>query len=563
MLIHLTISNFALVRELDLTFSRAMTVVTGETGAGKSIMLDALALTLGDRADTNLIAQGENKAEIHSSFDLCGLDEPVSWLRERSLLDVPEPNAEDDKNQIVILRRVISKDGRSRGFINGVPSTMSDMRTLGNMLIDIHSQHEHQSLLKKDHHRRLLDEYGNLGEMATKVQTIFISHQACEAALKKILEDSQEQSSRLQLLTYQANELNELDLQPGELERLEAEQRQLANAEATIQSCQEAMALCGSDTDTMASISRAIGLVRTIEDTQLEPIIELLSSGMIQIEEAARDLQDYTQRQDVDPARLAMVEQRLNTIYEIARKHHIQADQLANFTRQLSQELAAIQHVDQDIDQLNRDKENYRSQYRKAATKLGKARQKAAASLEKGVSKKLADLGMAGATFEVSLCPLSDVEISVNGLEEIEFKVSTNPGQKAGSLNKIASGGELSRISLAIQVVTANTSNTPTLVFDEVDVGIGGATAEVVGNLLRGLGDQAQIICVTHLPQVAAQGHQHLLVAKSGDKRGTSVEVRELNETEKVEEIARMLGGIEMTDQSLAHAREMFISAQS
>jgi len=570
MLIHLTISNFALVRHLDLAFRGSMTVVTGETGAGKSIMLDALALTLGDRADANLIAPGENKAEIHSSFDLSGIDEAISWLIERSLLDSPEPTpeatpekVEREDERVVILRRVISKDGRSRGFINGVPSTMSDMRTLGNMLIDIHSQHEHQSLLKKDHHRRLLDEYGNLGEMSVKVENVFTSHRHCEVALRKILEDSQEQSSRLQLLTYQANELNELDLQPGELEKLEVEQKQLANAEATIEYCQEAIALCSSDTDTMASISRAIGLIKGIEDPQLQPVVELLSSGLIQIEEAARDLQVYAQKQEIDPSRLGIVEKRLDSIYEIARKHHIQADQIANFTMQLCNELAAIQHVDKDIDQLNQDLENYHKQYQKVATKLGKARRKAAASLEKGVSTKLTDLGMAGAVFKVSLTAFPANELSANGLEDIEFKISTNPGQQAGSLNKIASGGELSRISLAIQVVTANTSKTPTLVFDEVDVGIGGATAEVVGNLLRGLGDQAQIICVTHLPQVAAQGHHHLQVVKSGNSKGTSVEVRELNDADKVAEIARMLGGIEMTDQSLAHAREMFASSQA
>jgi DNA repair protein RecN (Recombination protein N) len=562
MLNHLTISNFALVRQLDLGFEELMTVVTGETGAGKSIILDALALTLGDRADINLIAAGESKAEIHSTFDLKGINAAVQWLQERELIE-----AADDDQMTVILRRVITRDGRSRGFINGAPSTLVDMRALGNLLIDIHSQHEHQSLLKRESHRRLLDEYGGLDASAAKVRAIFTSFRDCQTTLERILENSKEQSARLQLLTYQANELNELDLLSGELESLELEQKRLSTVEDNIHQCQEAAALfsteSGAETDTVACLSRAVSLLSSLDDAALKPIIDLLSTGIIQIEEASRDLENYVQKLELDPARLQVVEKRLDIIYNIARKHRIHANDIPTLIESVRQDLAAISHADEDINQLNESLDKLGQNYKKEATKLSKGRKKASKALAKKVSIKLDELGMNGAQFLVDLSSNSAAEPAINGMEEIEFRISTNPGQKPGALNKIASGGELSRISLAIQVVTANTSNVPTLVFDEVDVGIGGATAEVVGRLLRELGRKAQIVCVTHLPQVAAQGHNHLKVLKTSDNNGSNVVINRLTEEDKIEEIARMLGGIDMTDHSLAHAKEMFAASQT
>jgi DNA repair protein RecN (Recombination protein N) len=555
MLTHLTISDFALVQHLDLQFERGMSVVSGETGAGKSIMLDALALTLGDRADINLIASGKDRAEIHSTFDLAGIEGAVSWLNERELID-------DDN--IVIMRRVITRDGRSRGFINGVPSRLGDMKTLGNLLIDIHSQHEHQSLLKKDTHRRLLDEYGNSRGDADKLKALFSTFKTCQTNLDLLTRDNQEQSARLQLLTYQAAELAQLDLQDGETGTLELEQKQLANAETTVQQCQQALLLCNSDqdADVLVSLTRAISLISNIDDDRLHPIIELLSSGLIQIEEATHDLEHYVQGCEINPNRLLEVEKRLDTIYDIARKHRIEASQIPGLAISVNQELNSIGNIEEDIDRLNLELDTLKTGYQKLATKLTKSRRKAALNLGKKVSDKLSELGMSGAQFQISLLSVPAGELTVNGLEEIEFQIGTNPGQKPGPLSKIASGGELSRISLAIQVVTAHTSNVPTLVFDEVDVGIGGAIAEVVGRLLRELGKNAQIICVTHLAQVAAQGHQHLKVDKHNDESGTNTVIESLSEKEKVEEIARMLGGIELTDQSLAHAEEMFITSQ-
>ena len=555
MLTQLTISNFALVNQLDLSFSSAMTVVTGETGAGKSIMLDALGLTLGDRADTNLIAAGADKAEIHSIFEVDSTGLAADWLCERDLVD--DDNA-------VILRRIITRDGRSRGFINGVPSTVGDMKTFGDLLIDIHSQHEHQSLLKRETHRRLLDEYGNLVEAANELQQVFIECKACETKLKQLISGNEEQSAHLQLLTYQAEELAELDIHASETEQLELEQKRLANAENTLEQCQQAITLCSSEDDAnlLDCVSRALNLLSSIDDVRLAPIVELLSSSRIQIEEATIDLEHYVQNYDVDPERLVFVETRLGNIYNIARKHRIDPSDIPELQQKINQQLAAIANIDNDIDHLSTELSSLKNAYQKLATKLGKSRRKAAATLETQVSSRLIDLGMDNAKFQIALTPIAAGELTANGLEGIEFLISTSPGHKPGSLNRIASGGELSRISLAIQVVTAHTSSVPTLVFDEVDVGIGGAVAEVVGALLRELGKQAQIICVTHLPQVAAQGHQHLKVTKGSEHAGVNISVAPLSEIEKVEEIARMLGGIEMTDQSLAHAEEMFITAQ-
>jgi DNA repair protein RecN (Recombination protein N) len=555
MLTNLTITNFALVQRLDLTFFEGMSVVTGETGAGKSIMLDALGLTLGDRADNNLLGLQGDKAEILSCFDVSNLKAAADWLIDRELAT---------EDTVVIMRRVINRDGRSRGFINGIPTTLADMKVLGNLLIDIHSQHEHQSLLKKETHRRLLDEYGHLLKDASSVKTLFDNYKSCKDRLEKLLTDNAEQSSRFQLLTYQSSELNELNLLEGETGKLELEQKRLANAEGVLQQCQEAISLCNSDEGSSAitAITKAVAYLNEIEDTQIRPILELMSSGLIQIEEATSDLEHYSQNYEIDPGKLTQVEERLSKVYEIARKHRIDPSQIPALNDSIKAELKAIDNMDVEVEELTIELDSLKSRYQKLASKLARARKKTAKKLSAEVTTKLAELGMAGAEFVIELTDIAAGTLTANGLEDIEFLISTNAGHSPGPLNKIASGGELSRISLAIQVATANTSSVPTLVFDEVDVGIGGATAEVVGRLLRELGKQAQIICVTHLPQVASQGNQHLKVIKEGQDLAVETTVVTLDEAERVDEIARMLGGISVTDQSLAHAQEMFASAQ-
>lgn len=555
MLTHLTISNFALVQQLDLSFDHGMSVVTGETGAGKSIMLDALGLTLGDRADTKLLGLRGDKAEILSSFDVSGSGTAIDWLKDRELAS---------EDSIVIMRRTVNRDGRSRGFINGIPATLADMKELGNLLIDIHSQHEHQSLLKKDTHRRLLDEYGHLLKDAIKVRELFDDYKACKDKLEKLLADNEEQSARFQLLTYQSAELLELNLQTGETENLELEQKRLANAEGILQQCQQVITLCDADdgNSAMTTLTKAVSILDKVEDEQIRPIFELLSSGLIQIEEATSDLEQYVQNYEIDPGKLTEVEERLGKVYEIARKHRANPDEIPTLAESIRAELDDIGNMDIRADELTSKLDSQKKEYQKLATRLARARKKTAITLGAEVTAKLSELGMTGASFDIELTPIPQGTLAGNGLEDIEFLISTNVGHPSGPLNKIASGGELSRISLAIQVVTANTSNVPTLVFDEVDVGIGGATAEVVGSLLRKLGEQAQIICVTHLPQVASQGNQHLKVIKEGKDLEVSTKVITLNEAERVEEIARMLGGISVTDESLAHAEEMFTTAQ-
>jgi len=372
------------------------------------------------------------------------------------------------------------------------------------------------------------------------------------------------------LLTYQSAELTELDLREGETRELELEQKRLANAEGILQQCQEAITLCNSDqgnsdqgNSAITAITKAVSFLDGIEDEQIRPILELMSSGLIQIEEATSDLEHYAQNYEIDPGKLVLVEARLGKVYEIARKHRIEPSQIPRLSDTIKAELEAIDHMDVEVDELTVKLDSLKSQYQKLAKKLARARKKTAKTLSSEVTRKLAELGMTGAEFIIELTPIPAGTLAANGLEDVEFLISTNTGHSPGPLNKIASGGELSRISLAIQVATADTSSVPTLVFDEVDVGIGGATAEVVGNLLRELGRQAQIICVTHLPQVASQGNQHLKVIKEGQDLAVETKVIALNEPERVEEIARMLGGISLTDQSLAHAQEMFSSAQN
>lgn len=556
MLTQLVVENIALVDRLELEFAGGMSVITGETGAGKSIMLDALGLALGDRAESGLIAGTAAKAEVHARFDLTGNPAALAWLSEREL-------AGDDTE--CILRRVVTRDGRSRGFINGAPATVADMRTFGDLLIDIHSQHEHQSLLKRDTHRRLLDEFGGLTPVAGEVRRLYDSYGSIRSSLADLTRAAAEQSSRLQLLNYQSAELEALATTEGEVDSLESEQQLLANAEAVLRACNEAMLLCGDDdsADALGRIARTIALLEGFDLDGFRPIIEMLDSSRIQLEEALHDISRFTETVELDPGRLSDVESRLGDLYEIARKHRIRPAELPALQQRIDEELSSLGHVGDEIDELQQRLDAVRKDFFDRAQQLGRQRRKAARNLEALVTAQLGRLGMGGANFRVSFENKDELEPSAHGMEDIEFVVCTNPGQAPEPLHKVASGGELSRISLAIQVVTANTSHVPTLVFDEVDVGIGGAVAEVVGSLLRELGEKAQIVCVTHLPQVAAQGNQHFLVTKANDRKRAVTRIKRLSDEDKIMEIARMLGGIEITQQSMAHAKQMYESAQS
>ncbi|MFN3237643.1 MAG: DNA repair protein RecN [Pseudomonadales bacterium] len=556
MLHQLVIRNFALVDELELDLEQGMTVVSGETGAGKSIMLDALALTLGNRADASHLGPHGDRTEIIAHFDVSDNPFAIQWLADHDV---------DTEDSECILRRVLNKDGRSRAFINGVPTTLADVKALGELLADIHSQHEHQSLLKKDTHRRLLDEFAGAQSIASEVQALSRDYSEKQQRLNELRANTEEQTARAQLLSYQFEELEKLALKPNEVTELETEQKKLANGESILMTCQNAINLCqGDDSDAAVDRVRAAAqLLTNLDQPELKAVLEMVQSAQIQLEEAMQDLEHFCQDFDLDPERLKEVEERLSVIYELSRKHRIDPERLGELQQEIEDELATLSDLDGHTVELEQNIAELRKQYDTAAAKLAKQRASAASKIQTQVSKQLAALGMSGSKFEVALTPRhSDQLPHPLGNEDIEFLISTNPGQPAKSLNKIASGGELSRISLAIQVITANTSQVPCLVFDEVDVGIGGATAEIVGELLRKLGEKAQIICVTHLAQVAAQGHQHLTVAKSSRGKKTTSMVSTINREQRITEIARMLGGVDQTEHSLAHAEAMYKAAQ-
>lgn len=551
MLTHLHIQNFTLVEELDLDLKPGMTVITGETGAGKSILLDALGQTLGDKADADRVRAGSQRADISASFDLSQLEQAQEWLASHDL--------QQDNPRECMLRRVISADGKSKGYINGQPATLQQLRTLGEMLIDIHSQHEHQSLLIKDTHRRLVDEFAGQTELAKQVRQAFREWQSRLDHFIHLRDNAAEVSARFQLLSYQANELEQLNLQPGELAKLEAEQRSLANAEDILRGSQQLLAFCGDEEQGLSlNLHRALHVLRSLPEKSaaLSAAEELLTSAQIQVEEAQSEIERHIDSFNLDPERLQQVEERLSAIYDLARKHRIRAEELPDFSTRLARELEQLEGGDSRLDQLEQQVAQAEAAYRQLAEQLSAKRHKAGNNLTKQVNEQLKTLAMENAKFSVSLLPLGD-RPGANGLEDVEFLISTNPGQAPRPLAKVASGGELSRISLAIQVVTAQTSAIPSLVFDEVDVGIGGATGDVVGQLLRQLGERGQVICVTHLAQVASKGHQHLQVRKSASKKSAASTLVELEGEAKVEEIARMLGGLNLTEQSLAHAREI------
>jgi len=552
MLSHLTIQNFALVDHLELELQAGMTAITGETGAGKSIMLDALGLALGDRADLDVIRTGAERSDICATFSLQDNPEARSWLQDH---DFPVDGDE------CILRRVLTRDGRSRAYINGQTTTLSELKDLGEMLIDIHSQHEHQSLLKTATHQRLLDAFGALQPQAAEVLSLARGIKELETSIKTLRTASADNQSQRELLAYQVQELTELRLHPGEFSVLEAEHQQLTHADAALAALQAVKNICHeSDEFNLETGLRRAQLLLTdipFSNSMLEEAASMLGNALIQIEEVASTLSRASDRIELNPERLLEIDERLGAMHRLARKHKADPDQLFEYAQTLEQRLLGLDSTDSRIGKLEGERQEKESLYREKAGKLSKLRSKAAARLEKEINSRLAQLGMAAAKFSIALNSDAKGPVSGNGHDAAEFLVSTNPGNPPKPLVRIASGGELSRISLAIQVVIAQTTTIPTLVFDEVDVGIGGGTAKAVGELLRQLGERGQVLCVTHQPQVASRAHQHLLVSKVQEKSSTSTSLRDLDEEARITEIARMLGGDKLTDKSIAHAREL------
>jgi DNA repair protein RecN (Recombination protein N) len=548
MLIQITISQYTVVDSLEVDFQGGLTVITGETGAGKSIVLDALGLCLGDRADAKAIRPGAERAEVHASFAIGDIPGAREWLQARDL----------DAGDELILRRVVNSDGRSRAYINGRPSTLQDCAALGELLIDIHSQHAHQSLLRRSQQRELLDAYA--GAATGDIAALAADWRTRHEELLALTSRQSEHADREQLLRYQLAELEELALAEGELEELESAQQQLENAEAIQQQAAAAIERC--DDGASAAHAGLAALGETLHSgRRIDDIRGMLESAKIQLQEARAELNVYLADRESDPARLAEIRDRLEDIYEQARKHRVLPEQLPDKQRELQEEMATLDSSDERLAALRAEVDALAERWRDRAEQLSKARRGAARKLEKAVGKLLGELSMGSCRFAVSLRDREGPEPHPHGAESIEFLISTNPGAELQALSRVASGGELSRISLAIEVASAGRSTIPTMVFDEVDVGIGGAVAEVVGRLLASIGQRAQVLCVTHLPQVAAQGRQHLVVEKRGDRRSVSSSLRQLDAEERVVEVARMLGGVKLTDQSRAHAREMLEAA--
>lgn len=544
MLTHIAIQNFAIIEQVELELTHGLTVLTGETGAGKSILIDALNLTLGDRASADVVRHGAEKSDITATFDIRTHNAAKNWLNEQDF----------DVDDEVMLRRVINKEGRSRAYINGSPTQLGQLKKLGEMLIDIHGQHEHQSLVKTEKQRALLDRHGQHAD----ISELYRHWREVEQQWQALSDAATNRDAELDLLTFQVQELEALGLQPGEAASLDIEHQRLANAGDTIEQIQLALqALYEAEEQSAHSlISDASRRVENCDDPDLNEINDGLQDSLALLQEHANGLRHYLDRLDIDPARLAEVEERLALMHALARKHQIAAETLPNKTDELRERLNQLSNAEFALEKLSTERQSALTAYTKAAEALSNTRQQTAQDLSRAITEVMQTLGMPQGEFSISVEYAAN-QPSAHGSDRIEFLVAANPGQPAKPLGKVASGGELARISLAIQVITASASDIPSMIFDEVDTGVGGGVAEIVGTTLRQLGEQRQALCVTHLPQVAAQGHHHLKVAKSVTEQQTSTELLPLTAQERIDEIARMLGGVKITEQTLAHAAEM------
>lgn len=548
MLKNIHIKHFTIITELDLELNSGLTVLTGETGAGKSILIDALALVLGERADTSLIQQESDRCEITAIFDVTPAVK--NWLAEQDL----------DNGEDCFIRRVLSRDGRSRSAINGRPCSLQEVRELGSLLVQIHGQNQHTQLLKNDYQRELLDNFAQHLSLCEAVQEAHRQWKQAKNQLAACLqtEKNQGHEAEKELLSFQIQELSHLGLGQEELTQLALEHQNLARAEDDIRHCRAVTMILSEDeqSNVLKGLHLALQQIKNLP-AQLQHAGGLLEQALIQTQESLSEIQRHLQSVEPDPQRLFQIEERLGQIHNMARKHKIPPEQLLELQQQLSEKLQQLSQLDGQIQALTAVVDSMAEKYKQAASQLSISRQQAAAKLGALVSAQMRLLGMADGEFTVQASPLPSDSIQANGNERIEFLVTTNKGQVAQALNKVASGGEISRISLALQVLTSQTAHAATLIFDEIDVGIGGSTAEIVGQQLKLLGQHAQVLCVTHQPQVAAKGDHHLQIKKQTLKTKVMTQVNRLKAEEKIQEIARMLGGVTITEKTLAHAKEM------
>ena len=549
MLRSLQIRNFAIIDEIDITFNDGMTVLTGETGAGKSILIDALSLVLGERGSSNLIRNKEKRAEYTAEFEITNNKHALNWLIEKSL---------DNENEC-ILRRTISPDGKSRSFINGNTVNLQSLKSLGDLLVDIHGQHFHQSLCKKNVQRDLLDHFGGLSVTKNKIKRIFNEWKELSDKLAKMIEGNTNKEDRIDLLSFQLKELDELALKSGEYDSLNSEFKKISNIEKINKGINSLIDCLQSNeiTNVERMLNDSIKNIDTLAtfDNSLEETKNLLSEAEINVSEAIGNLSRYGESIDYDNQKSREIEERINTIISLSRKHRVDPDELIDTKIQIEKELNALNNSQTSIDEAERHLSDLRKKYDDLASELTKKRSDSAKKLSRLVANSMNELGMADGIFKAEITASNN--ISQHGIDDITFYISANPGQKPQPLSNIASGGELSRMSLAIQVITSNGTNIPTMIFDEVDSGIGGAIAEVVGNKLKDLGQNKQVLCVTHLAQVASKGKSHLRINKLTDNKKTKIYATQLNPDERIEEIARMIGGIELTEKTREYAKEM------
>ena len=549
MLRSLQIRNFAIIDEIDITFKDDMTVLTGETGAGKSILIDALSLVLGERGSSNLIRNKEKRAEFTAEFEITNNNNALNWLVEKSL---------ENENEC-ILRRTISPDGKSRSFINGNTVNLQSLKSLGELLVDIHGQHFHQSLCKKNVQRDLLDHFGGLSDTKNKIKRIFNEWRTLSDQLTEMIENDKNKADRIDLLSFQSKELNELALSSGEYDSLNSEFKKINNIEKINRGINSLIDCLQSNeiTNVGQMLSDSIKNIDTLAtfDDSLEETKNLLSEAEINVSEAIGNLSRYGESIDYDNQKSREIEERINSIISLSRKHRADPDELIDIKIQIEKELDALNHSQTSIEEIQKNMNDLRKEYDDLSIKLTRMRVESGKKLSGLVADSMNELGMTGGIFKVEILPSKN--ISQHGNDDITFQISANPGQKPQPISNVASGGELSRMSLAIQVITSNGTNIPTMIFDEVDSGIGGAIAEVVGKKLKDLSQNKQVLCVTHLAQVASKGSSHIRINKLTDNKKTKIFASKLNSDERVEEIARMIGGIELTEKTREYAKEM------
>jgi DNA repair protein RecN (Recombination protein N) len=554
MLTSLQVRNFAIIDQAEVEFALGMTVLTGETGAGKSILVDALGLVLGERGGTGLVRSGANRAEFTAEFDLRNLPDARHWLEEQML------DLEDECN----LRRVINADGRSRAFINGNTVPLQSLKALGEILLDIHGQHFHQSLGRRDVQRNLLDYFGGLNDVRATTASAFREWQAVAAQLADLEAADADRASRLELLQFQIAELDALALGSDETSTLLLERQKLQNSGRLAEGVTGALQRLydGDPVNAQGLIAEAMQAIEQMceVDPSLDPIASLLQDANIQVSEAQDMLRRYGDALDMDPARQNWVEERLDAIYAIARKHRQEPDDLGDLHRTLKQQLDDLEHAEERSAELVEKAGAAEENYRNLAAQLSAGRQKAVEKFSSAVTDAMGNLGMPGGVFTARLTSRDQDDPRSWGTDDIEFMISANPGQPPMPFSRVASGGELSRMSLSIQVIASDGSAIPTMIFDEVDAGVGGGVAEMVGLKLRELGETRQVFCVTHLPQVASLADHHFRIAKISDGKSTKTVVTHLGDDERIEELARMLGGVEITARTREHAAEMLRS---